>query len=89
MVDTSDPVFTFAEIDRLVDEGHISVEFGASLNALFYNRSGQIVSSQPCKLTASGELVPSEVESETRYGWSSTVSTKEVIRLKKLLLLKH
>jgi hypothetical protein len=87
MIDTSDPVFTFEEISRLVNQGHVSLEFGASLSALFYNRGGHIVSTQPCTLTESGKLVPIEESqtSVTTIGWSSTVSTKEVIRLKTLL----
>jgi hypothetical protein len=85
LIDTSNPVFTLEEIDWLVSQGHISLEFGASLNALFYNRGGHIVSTQPCGLAKSGELVPIEEYRETTYGWSSTVSTKEVIRFKTLL----
>lgn len=85
MIDTSNPVFTLEEIDWLVNSNHISLEFGASLNALFYNRSGHIVSTQPCGLTESGELVPIDSSGNTSFGWSSTVSTKEVIRLKALV----
>jgi hypothetical protein len=86
MIDTSNSVFTLEEIDRLVNQGHISLEFGASLNALFYNFRGAIVSTQPCTLSESCELVPFEADVDMpTYGWSSTVSIKEVIRLKLLL----
>jgi hypothetical protein len=88
MINTEDRVFSFSEIARLVDQGHISLEFGASLNALFYNDSGLIVSTQPCTLDESGKLVPAEDDStrESPYGWSSAVSTKEILRLKLLLV---
>jgi hypothetical protein len=86
MIDTHDPVFTFEEIAYLVEHGSISLEFGASLAALFYTHQGWIVSTQPCALD-SGKLVPVDDNEAvvTSIGWSSTIPLKEVIRLKTLL----
>jgi hypothetical protein len=86
VIDTRDPVFTFEEIAWLVEHRSISLEFGASLAALFYTHQGWIVSTQPCAID-SGKLVPVDSNETvvTTVGWSSTIPIKEVIRLKALL----